>query len=61
MTYIGDVITTQMRKLRVTKDMILANTMIEEEDLDLLIKNRLPAEVMLYYDIKSLCDYLKIA
>lgn len=61
MTYIGDVITAQIEKLQVTKDMVLKNTMIEEEDLDLLIQNRLPAEVVLYYDIKSLCDYLKIA
>lgn len=61
MTYIGDVITAQIEKLQVTKDMVLKNTMIDEEDLDLLIQNRLPAEVVLYYDIKSLCDYLKIA
>lgn len=61
MTYIGDVITAQMEKLQVTKDMVLENTMMEEEDLDLLIQNRLPAEVVLYYNIKSLCDYLKIA
>lgn len=60
MTYIGDVIKTQMQKMQVTKDMILANTIVDEDDLEMLIKNKLPAELILYQDIQSLCNYLQM-
>lgn len=61
MTYIGDVIKNQMQKLQITKEMILEHTIIEDDELDLLIENRIPAEIVLYHDMSSLCEYLKIA